>query len=156
MRSNHLQTVLDLDGSREEAGALLKQRSQVIHVRHLVRVLQLLHPQLDPAVVDVANQQLEYGGADVFQLDGAVVGLLEVGREHGAEEAALRRQHQPVQVELCAVHGDSDVGKQPVLQGEVHDALDHAAGMGAVGEGVPQEVVLLSHGTPDTEAPLLI
>lgn len=59
-------------------------------------------------------------------------------------------------MELSAVHGDGDVGKQPVLQGEVHNALDHAAGVGAVGEGVPQEVVLLSHRAPDTEAPLLI
>lgn len=123
----------------------------MIHVRHLVGVLQLLHPQFDGAVVDVADQQLEDGGADVLQLDGAVVGLLEVGREHGAEEAALRRQHQPVQVELSAVHGDGDVGEQAVFQREVHDALHHAAGVGAVGEGVPQEVVLL-----DTEAPLLI
>lgn len=128
----------------------------MIHVRHLVGVLQLLHPQFDGAVVDVADQQLEDGGADVLQLDGAVVGLLQVGREHGAEEAALRRQHQPVQVELSAVHGDGDVGEQAVLQREVHDALHHAAGVGAVGEGVPQEVVLLSHGAPDTEAPLFI
>lgn len=96
MRLNYLQTVLDLDSPREEAGALFKQRGQVIHVRHLVRVLQLLQPQFDSAVVDVADQQLEDGGADVLQLDGAVVGLLEVGGEHGAEEAALRRQHQPV------------------------------------------------------------
>lgn len=107
-------------------------------------------------MVDVANQQLEDGGAHVLQLDGAVVGLLQVGREHGAEEAALRRQHQPVQVELPAVHGDGDVGEQAVLQRQVHDALDHAAGVGAVSEGVAQEVVLLAHGAPDVEAPLLV
>lgn len=152
---NHLQAVLDLYCPGQEAGAFLKQRSQLVHICHLIGVLKLLHPQFNGAVVDVVNQQLKDGGAHILQLNRAVVGLFEVGGEHGAEETALCGEHQPVQVKLFAVHGDGDVCEQAVLQTQVHDALHHPAGVGAVGEGVSQEVVLFSHRAPDTEAPLL-
>lgn len=153
---NHLQAVLHLHCPRQETGAFLKQCSQLVHVCHLIGVLQLLHPELNRAVIDVVNQQLKDSGADILQLNGAVVGLFEVGSEHGAEETALRREHQSVQVKLFAVHIDGDISKQAVLQAKIHDAFHHTAGVGTVGEGVSQEVVLLSHRAPDTEAPLLI
>lgn len=151
----HLQAVLDLHCSGEEARAFFKQSSQLVHVCHLIGVLQLLHPQFNGTMVDVVNQQLEDGSADILKLDNAVVRLFEIGGEHGAEKAALRREHQAVQVKLFAVNGDGDISKQAVLQAEIHNTLHHSARVGAVRERVPQEVVFLAHRSPNTEATLL-
>ncbi|PWA30439.1 hypothetical protein CCH79_00015306 [Gambusia affinis] len=109
--------------------AVSRQRCTALPVHG---ILQLLHPQLDGAVVDVVDQQLEDGGTHVLQLDEAVVGLFE---------------HQPVQVKLPFIHSDGDICKQAVLQAQVHDALHHAAGMRAVSEEPP---TLTPPSSPDS------
>lgn len=141
--STHLKTVLDIHGSREETRALLEQGRELVHVRHFVGVLQVVHLQLDGAMVDVVHKQLEDRCADVFQLDVAIVSFTEVRGEHGPKEAALGREDQAMQVELSALHSDGDICKQAVLQTQVHNALDHAAGMGTVCKRVALEIVLL-------------
>lgn len=127
--SHHLQAVLDVHGAREEAGALLKEGGQLVHVSQFVGVLQVLHSQLDGAMVDVVHQQLKYRGTDILKFDASIVRLLQVGGEHRAEEAALGRQYQPVQLELLAVYHDTNIGKKPIFQTQVHDALHHPAGV---------------------------
>lgn len=151
----YLQAVFDLYGPWEEAWAFLEQCGQLVHICHLVGVLQLLHSEFNHTVVDVVHQKLKDSGADVLQLNGAVVALFQVGREHGAEKTALGREHQPVKMKLFAVHCDGDISEQSTLQAEVHDALHHTAGVGTVSESVAQKVVFLAHRAPNTETPLL-
>lgn len=94
-------------------------------------------------MVDVVHQRLEDSRTDVLQLNVAVISLSKIRGEHGPEKAALCRQHQAVKLELLAVHSDDDICKQAVFQTQVHDALYHTAGMGAISEGIALKVVLI-------------
>ena len=87
------------------------------HVGHQERALQRVHvTRVDPAPVDVAEDDGEDVAGDAVDGDGLVPGLGHAAGEHGEEVLAVCRQDHPVAQECLSVNNENNVGELFILK----------------------------------------